>query len=142
MRIIGVKKIQQKIFKNNKGDLLKFVSKKDNFFKSFGEIYFNEITQNKKKGWIKHKKNQCIFTAVFGEINFKLFDDRKKSKSYLSEENMTLNKKKYNVLVVPPGIWFYFSTKKKKSVLANLINNPHSDKESIKSNKINNIYIK
>ena len=49
MRIIGVKKIQQKIFKNNKGDLLKFVSKKDNFFKSFGEIYFNEITQNKKK---------------------------------------------------------------------------------------------
>ena len=56
MRIIGVKKIQQKIFKNNKGDLLKFVSKKDSFFKSFGEIYFNEITQNKKKGWIKHKK--------------------------------------------------------------------------------------
>jgi len=94
MRIIGVKKIQQKVFKNSKGDLLKFVSKKDNFFKSFGEIYFNEIIQNKKKGWIKHKKNQCIFAVAFGEIIFKLVDGRKKSKSFLFEENITLSKKK------------------------------------------------
>jgi dTDP-4-dehydrorhamnose 3,5-epimerase-like enzyme len=139
MRIIGVKKIQQQIVKNLKGDLLKFVSKKDLFFKSFGEVYFNEIVQNKKKGWIKHKKNQCIFSAAFGEITFKLVDGRKKSKSFLFEENITLSKKKYNLLVVPPGVWFCFSTKKKKSVLVNLINNPHSDNESIKSNKINNI---
>ena len=83
MRIIGVKKIQQKVFKNLKGDLLKFVSKKDNFFKSFGEIYFNEIIKDKKKGWIKHKKNQCIFAVAFGEIIFKLVDGRKKSKSFL-----------------------------------------------------------
>ena len=142
MRIIGVKKIQQKIFKNSKGDLLKFISRKDNFFKSFGEIYFNEINRNKKKGWIKHKKNQCIFTVAFGEINFKLVDGRKKSKSFEFEENITLSKKNYNLLIVPPGVWFYFTTKKKKSVLVNLINNPHSNKESIKSNKINNIFVK
>ena len=43
MKIIGVKKIKQSIFKNSKGDLIKFVSKKNNFFKSFGEVYFNEI---------------------------------------------------------------------------------------------------
>ena len=49
MKINGVKKIEQKVFKNSKGDLLKFVSKKSNYFKSFGEIYFNEIKQNKKK---------------------------------------------------------------------------------------------
>lgn len=142
MRIIGVKKFKQKIFRNSKGDLLKFVSKKNNFFKSFGEIYLNEINRNKKKGWIKHKKNQCIFTVASGEINFKLFDDRKKSKSFEFEENVTLNKKKYNLLVVPPDIWFCFTTKKKKSVLVNLINNPHSDKETIKSNRINDTYIK
>ena len=64
MKIVGVKKIKQRIFKNPKGDLLKFVSKKNDFFKSFGEIYFNEINSNKKKGWILHKKNQCIFSAV------------------------------------------------------------------------------
>ena len=40
MKIIGVKKIKQSIFKNSKGDLIKFVSKKNNFFKSFGESLF------------------------------------------------------------------------------------------------------
>ena len=38
MKIIGVKKIEVKLFKNNKGDLLKYVSKKSPYFKSFGEI--------------------------------------------------------------------------------------------------------
>ncbi len=142
MRINGVKKIKQQVFKNSKGDLLKFISKKNNFFKSFGEIYFNEINQNKKKGWIKHKKNQCIFSIPYGEVNFKLIDGRKNSKSFNFVENITLTKNNFNVLVVPPGVWFSFTTKKKKSVIVNLINNPHSDSESIKSDKVRNIYIK
>ena len=33
-----------------------------------------EINSNKKKGWILHKKNQCIFSAVYGEVIFKLYD--------------------------------------------------------------------
>jgi dTDP-4-dehydrorhamnose 3,5-epimerase-like enzyme len=122
--------------------LLKFVSKKNDFFKSFGEIYFNEINSNKKKGWILHKKNQCIFSAVYGEVIFKLYDGRKKSSSFNNEANITLNKNKYNILIVPPGVWFSFTTKKKKSVIANLINKPHSDSESIKSSQINGNYIK
>ena len=142
MKIVGVKKIKQRIFKNPKGDLLKFVSKKNDFFKSFGEIYFNEINSNKKKGWILHKKNQCIFTTVYGEVIFKLYDGRKKSSSFNNEANITLNKNKYNILVVPPGVWFSFTTKKKKSVIANLINKPHSDNESIKASQINGTYIK
>ena len=142
MKIIGVKKIKQSIFKNSKGDLIKFVSKKNNFFKSFGEVYFNEIKKKKKKGWILHKKNQCIFTTVYGEVIFRLFDGRKKSKSFECEELITLSKLKDNVLIVPPGVWFSFTTKKKKSVIANLINNPHSDKESVKSNEINGHFIK
>jgi len=142
MRISGVKKIKQKIFKNSKGDLLKFVSKKNEFFKSFGEIYFNEINKNKKKGWIKHKKNQCLFSVPHGEVIFKLIDGRKNSKSFNVEENITLKKSNYNLLIVPPGVWFSFTTKKKKSVIANLINNPHSDNESMKSDKVGKFYIK
>ena len=142
MKIIGVKKIIVQRFKNNKGDLLKFVSKKNSYFKSFGEVYFNEIKYKKKKGWIKHLKNQCIFSVAFGEVNFKLIDGRKKSKTFDKEENIILNTNKHAVLIVPPGIWFSFTTKKKKSVLVNLINNTHSDKETLKSNKIKNYYIK
>ena len=117
MKIIGVKKISVKFFKNNKGDLLKFVSKKNSFFKSFGEVYFNEIKYKKKKGWIKHLKNQCIFSVAFGEVNFKLIDGRKKSKTFDKEENIILNTNKHAVLIVPPGIWFSFTTKKKNLFL-------------------------
>ena len=142
MKINGVKKIEQKVFKNSKGDLLKFVSSKSNYFKSFGEIYFNEIKKKKKKGWIQHKKNHCLFSVVYGEVSFKLIDGRKNSRSFEIEENITLSKNKYNILTVPPGVWFSFTTKKNKSVIVNLINKPHSDKESIKSENINGYHIK
>ena len=142
MKIIGVKNITAKVFKNQKGDLIKFISKKNSSFKSFGEIYFNEINYKKKKGWIKHKKNQCIFTVVHGEIDFKLIDDRKKSKTFGKENNVKLNKKKHSILIIPPGIWFSFTTLKKKSILVNLINSVHSDNEILKSKKIKSYYIK
>jgi len=138
MKIIGVKNIKAKVFKNQKGDLIKFISKKNSSFKSFGEIYFNEINYKKKKGWIKHKKNQCIFTVAYGEIDFKLIDDREKSKTFGNENNIRLNKKKHSILIIPPGIWFSFTTLKKKSILVNLINSVHSDNEILKSNKIKN----
>ena len=142
MKITGVKNITAKVFKNQKGDLIKFISKKNLHFKSFGEIYFNEINYKKKKGWIKHKKNQCIFTVAYGEIDFKLIDDRKKSKTFGKENNVKLNKKKHSILIIPPGVWFSFTTLKKKSILVNLINSVHSDSEILKSNKIKNYLIK
>ena len=142
MKIVGVKKIKKKIFNNLKGDLLKFVSKKDYFFKSFGEIYFNEINKNKKKGWIKHKKNQCIFAVAFGEINFKLVDGRKKSKSFNKEDNISMSTKNHSGLVIPPGVWFSFATDSKKAVILNLIDRVHSDKEVQKQNRIKNYLIK
>jgi len=142
MKITGVKNIAAKVFKNQKGDLIKFISKKNLHFKSFGEIYFNEINYKKKKGWIKHKRNQCVFTVAYGEIDFKLIDDRKKSKTFGNENNITLNKKKHSILIIPPGIWFSFTTLKKKSILVNLINSVHSDNEILKSNKIKNYSIK
>lgn len=142
MKINGVKKIKLDLFKNKKGDLLKFISKENNFFLSFGEIYFNEINYKKKKGWILHKKNTCIITVCFGEVKFKLIDGRKKSKTFNKENNFTLKKNNHAALLIPPGIWFSFTTNKKKSVLANLINNIHSDNEVIKVDKVNSYEIK
>ena len=108
-------------------------------------IFLNAISLVKpknKKGWIKHKKNQCIFSVAYGEINFKLIDDRKNSKTFGNEENIKLNKNKHSVLILPPGIWFSFSTNKKKSILVNLINSVHSDNETLKSKTVKNYYIK
>ena len=41
-------------------------------------------------------------------------------------------KKKHKVVLIPPGIWFSFTTTSKKSLVANILNNVHSPKETIK----------
>ena len=127
MKISGVKKIKQKIFKNPKGDLFKFVSKKNIFFKTFGEIYFNEINQNQRKGWIKHKKNQCLIICLVGKVKFHLIDKFDKEKEFILKE------KSGKILLIPPKVWFSFQSVNKNSLIANLINLPHFDKEVEKS---------
>ena len=72
MKIIGVKKIKVKLFKNNKGDLLKYISKKSPYFKSFGEVYFNEINLKKKKAGFYTKKTSASFVFVMVKLNLNL----------------------------------------------------------------------
>ena len=57
-------------------------------------------------------------------------------------EKIILDKKNYAIIIVPPGVWFSFTTKNKISVVANFLNNPHSDNEILKMNKIKNYEIK
>ena len=56
MTVKSIKIINGKILKNKKGNLIKYISKKNYFFKCFGEIYFNEIKFKKKKAGIFTKK--------------------------------------------------------------------------------------
>ena len=59
--MVGIKIISLPKIKNNKGDILKFLSKKSYFFKKFGEIYFSEINQNKTKVGITILSINAIF---------------------------------------------------------------------------------
>ena len=141
MKINGVKIFYQKVIKNSKGDILKFLSKKDNFFKGFGEIYFSEVKKRKTKGWNLHKKNTSIVTVPFGTVIFHLIDGRKKSKTFNKELKILISKKKFKVIIIPPGIWFSFKSLKNKAIVSNFSNNIHSKNESSKSNIIKNIEI-
>tara|TARA_B100001109_G_C18660320_1_gene379173 strand:- start:235 stop:663 length:429 start_codon:yes stop_codon:yes gene_type:complete len=142
MKIIGLKKIEQKIIKNKKGDIIKYLSKKNPYFKAFGEVYFTEIYKNKVKGWNYHKKNHCIFCVPQGKVEFFFIDGRKKSKTYLKEEKITAGKKRPYLIKVPPKIWISFKSKEKISLIANLMERPHSKNEALKSNFVKNYYIK
>ena len=52
-------------------------------------------------------------------------------------EKIILDKKNYAIIIVPPGVWFSFTTKNKISVVANFLNNSYSDNETLKMNKMN-----
>ena len=45
-----------KIIKNKKGNIIKFLNKKNKLFQGFGEIYFSELKVNKRKDEIIIKK--------------------------------------------------------------------------------------
>tara|TARA_B100001029_G_C14964431_1_gene396448 strand:+ start:104 stop:514 length:411 start_codon:yes stop_codon:yes gene_type:complete len=136
MKISGLKKINIKIIKNKKGDLIKYLSSRDSFFKKFGEIYFSEIKKGQIKGWNLHKRFKCHLAVISGSVTFNFVDSRKNSKTFLKKEKITLSKKNYALLVVPPKIWFNFTTRDKISLVANTLNYPHLDSETKKINKL------
>jgi len=135
MTVKSIKIIKGKILKNKKGNLIKYISKKNSFFKNFGEIYFNEIKFGKKKGWNFHKTNTCLIICLIGKVEFHLVDTKNK------EKKIILDAKSGKILKITPKIWFSFKSIKGKSLIANLIENPHNDKEVIKSNKVKNYKI-
>ncbi len=107
MKIIGLKIFKQKVVNNNKGDILKFLSKRDFFFKKFGETYFTEVKKNKTKGWNYHKKNNCIIAVPYGKVNFWFIDGRKNSSSYYKEDKIIIGKKNYKDSVKVTANWYY-----------------------------------
>ena len=54
---------------------------------------------------------------------------------------MNLDSQSGKILKIPPKTWFSFESIKGKSIIANLIDKPHDDKEVTKSKKIKNYKI-
>jgi len=111
-----VKKI--KVIKNPKGNLFKMISKKDNFFNKFGEIYFSEVCPKKFKGWKIHKKRTQLITVVNGSVKFfikKKIKDKPKIVKIKYPDQM-------NLLKIMPNTFYSFKcVSKKKSLIINLI---------------------
>jgi|TARA_B110000037_G_scaffold22495_1_gene25316 dTDP-4-dehydrorhamnose 3,5-epimerase len=127
MSVSKIKVIKLKTFSNPIGDTMKYLSKKSIFFKGFGETYFSEIKKNKTKGWNYHKKYWCILCVPFGQVKFN-FRNNLESKS----KSITIGKKNYSTIVVPPKTYFSFKSNVKISLVANTINGAHNDNETIK----------
>ncbi len=120
IKIINLKKINKK-----DGDLLKYLDKKNKYFKKFGETYFSKIKYKKFKGWFNHKKNKCFVTVPVGsvEIRFKLKSKIKK---------LIINDNSYKLLVIYPGTWYSFYSLSKNSLIVNTLDNIYEDNEVIK----------
>lgn len=127
MTLSKIKVIRLKIFKNSIGDTMKYISKKSFFFKKFGETYFSEIKKDKVKGWNYHKKYWCILCVPHGRVTFN-FKDKLNGKKKI----ITVGKKNYCAIVVPPKIYFNFKSKVAISLVVNTINGVHNDKETKK----------
>ena len=127
MKLNKIKIIKLKISNNPKGDVLKYLTRKNKYFKKFGEVYFTEIKKNKIKGWNFHKKCWCLLTVPYGKVKFtfaKNINTKKKT--------IIIGRKNYSIIVVPPRIWFNFISIKKISLVVNTLNQIHNKNETIK----------
>ena len=127
MKLNKIKIIKLKISNNPKGDVLKYLTRKNKYFKKFGEVYFTEIKKNKIKGWNFHKKCWCLLAVPYGKVKFtfaKNINTKKKT--------IIIGRKNYSIIVVPPRIWFNFISIKKISLVVNTLNEVHNKNETLK----------
>ena len=127
MSLSKIKTIKLKISTNPKGDVLKYLTIKNKYFKRFGEVYFTEIKKNKIKGWNFHKKCWCLLTVPYGKVKFtfaKNINTKKKT--------IIIGRKNYSIIVVPPRIWFNFTSIKNISLVVNTLNEVHNKNETLK----------
>lgn len=136
MTVRLIKKINKKKINNLKGQIFKYISKKDRYYREFGEVYFNEIKKNHTKGWNLHKKNFCLIYCIQGKVLFHFVDCKNKEKKIL------LSARDSSILEIPPKIWFSFKALNQSAIIVNFLNKPHKDSEVLKKNKIKNYFIK
>ena len=127
MSLSKIKTIKLKISTNPKGDVLKYLTRKNKYFKKFGEVYFTEIKKNKIKGWNFHKKCWCLLAVPYGKVKFTFAENINSKK-----KTIIIGKKKYFIIVVPPRIWFNFMSIEKISLVVNTLNHVHNKNETLK----------
>mgnify|MGYP001273608611 CR=1 FL=1 len=127
MNLNKVKVFNLEIKKNPKGDLLKFLNKKDKHYKGFGEIYFSDIKKPHVKGWNLHKNFFCQITVCFGSVKITI-----KSKIGNKRKIVNLSTKKPKMIIIPPNLWFSIRSKTNYSRIVNVLNGVHNQKETLK----------
>ena len=127
----GVLVTPAKIISNENGDVLHGLKATDESFVSFGEAYFSTVRSGKRKGWKRHTRMTLNIVVPAGEIGFVLFDDRQASVTTGKFYEVTVSRKNYVRLTVPPGIWMAFYGKGEgENMLLNIASIPHDPTEA------------
>ena len=119
-----------KTFNLKDGNLFKGLSKIDNNFKRFGEIYFTYILKDKIKCWKLHKKMTLNLIVLIGKVKFVIAKNKSKDLEKLKFDEIILSENKKQIITIYPGFWFGFQgIKYKKSLITNIANILHNYRE-------------
>jgi dTDP-4-dehydrorhamnose 3,5-epimerase len=131
--IDGVFLTPLKCISDERGAVLHFLRSDSKYFKNFGEAYFSLINYGVVKGWKKHKIINQNFCVPHGQIKFVIYDNRHNSSTKGNIQEILLdNNSNYNLLTLPPNLWYSFrGIGQTYSLLANIIDVPHSKEESV-----------
>lgn len=124
--IKGVKKIKLTKITNEQGSVKHMVKLSDEFFSSFGEIYFSEINPGIIKGWNKRIKATRHYAVISGEIKLILYNGKNKQEFIIGNND-------YSLIIIPPNVWSSFKCiSKEKAIIADFTDFPYNDNDSEK----------
>ena len=130
-KIEGVEVYPLKQIKDERGMVMHMMRSDSPYFKNFGEIYFSQVNGGVIKGWKKHKEMTQNFSCPSGKIRVVLYDDRNESKTKGKVDILDFGVENYNLVTIPPGIWYSFSSlSESPSIIANCTDMPHRPSES------------
>ena len=131
--IDGVRIIPKKQIIDERGKIMHMMRNDDANFTKFGEVYFSYSNPNTVKAWYLHKRMTINYVCLIGKIKLALFDDRDKSKTKGILQEIFLTTENYNLLSVPPGIWYGFkSVENEFSIIANFSDVHHDPEEMLR----------
>lgn len=115
--------------KTSGGDVLHGLKKNEDSFSGYGETYFSMIDYQSIKAWKMHLEMTLNLIVPVGKVRF-VFCDSVEDTSFRVED---IGEGNYSRLTIPPKIWFGFKgISKKTSLVVNIANLTHDDKEVIK----------
>ncbi len=106
--IAGVNVTPLKIIPTVGGDVLRVLRNEEPSFVGFGEAYFSAVERDVIKGWKRHREMTLNLVVPVGAIRFVMHDDRETSATCGNYQSVTLSKRNYYRLTVPPMIWMGF----------------------------------
>lgn len=122
-----------KQIKDERGAVYHYLNSNIPTYKGFGEAYYSRINPGVIKGWKNHSLVHQHFCVPIGEVKIVIYDNRDESPSKGAIDEIILNdNSNYNLLSIPPNLWYSFKCESSNfSLLANIINFPHKEGESI-----------
>ncbi len=128
--IHGLRSFPLKVFESAEGSLLHMMTENSPAFKKFGEVYISTIVQGAIKAWKKHDKMTLNLAVPYGAVSIVIYDERELSPSYGCIQEIILSRAKYELLQLPPLLWYGFrGVGEGESIIVNCADLPHDPDE-------------
>jgi dTDP-4-dehydrorhamnose 3,5-epimerase len=115
---------------DERGKIMKMMTRDDEIFSEFGEIYFSCVYPGVVKGWHIHTKMTLNYAVPHGMIKFVLYDDREGSPTRGEIQEIFIGPENYVLVTVPPGVWNGFKgVGPEMAIVANCATLPHDPDE-------------
>lgn len=125
---VAVKKLNK--IPDERGTIFHMLRADDDFFESFGEIYFATVYPGVIKGWHIHKFMTLNYAVICGMIKLVLYDERDESLTKGNLLEIFMGEENYLLVKIPPMVWN--GTKGiglKTGIIANCATLPHDPTE-------------